>query len=1177
MGIAMAKKTDNNKGIGKYHKFFYEGIFSGLSHNRMIISSAVFLCSIFYSFAHGQDFAPGGMTSMKIATYESRSREPAGVDVAVWPTALADAENTHYLTRTMPTIMIFAIANPDAVEPQHAWLVFDLPPDISLLGVNNLLTWSQLQTSQVTHDGQTYTRYQIPCSVHETTFPRGFYNNSWYNRYRPPAIWLTSSLQPGPTGKIYYHVIYEADEVQTSSPEQSVDVTILPAINATQPAIAGSGVMGRFILNTNETATAGIITEYIKDLGYNFYIAGPSQSYAPSGLERWSNSRIQNGFRLDGVSQGDIPTAIRYVSNNGNFPNAVSPWSIYREHSFITDNLFDLHQQEVTAGEATSTYANWEAYAYLQNGDYSQQSMEEFITWSGLTRTQVETGWPLQTIATYPLEWKQFRNWELGMATQAMTEKMTEMGGNSRFCVAVSSTTIGPGAITLGGYDMAIIPWGDMPYDLQTWQYCFVPNLMGAYPVSDRCGAVQVVRSGALSRILDQAFGVNRQVRFSCAYGYEQTSMDGYFLPEQLGFLHLSTIFAGAEFAANYPEYPVWDGRYAREIALANTRIALWEDMILNGSRTREHVLIPISPYPQQVAGNVTPSEQEVDENWTSPEPPEYLYSFEYHKDGKRLITIANTWDYADVFVRIKFPDMTSGSYMMREPEENRVFANASGNASLSSSDLANGLLVHIGATRWGAFLLESYDAQIAGAATLITQAAIEAIVSDRTDTWDDDFQKKLETLPTVAYLSFDNGIQSGTDGIWDFSGYWNHGTANGNLAIEENGLVQQGANFNGGYISIPYESSLNFDASDFSVSAWIWPAVHSTTQGIVGTGNPYNSNGKGWILSYYNNDYLHFQINNGTGLGVAVSAYAGNLTDKWHHVAVTADRDGNAVIYLDGQLLISGNISPKSGGTFGSSPVYAGKYGAYSGGYFNGVMDEVSIFNQVIGGDDIEYLFNRHKTVCVLGHWAFETMQGGTGGVPDSSVLAGHGTISGNVVSDAQGKTGNCANFGGGYISIPYSRSLDFGGYADFSISAWIKPSVHGTTQGIVGTGNPYNSNGVGWILSYYNNDYMHFQINNGTGLMVAVAAYAGDLTGGWHHVAVSIDRDSNAVIYLDGRFLASKNVSAEFGGTLGSNPVYIGRFGSYSGAYFSGRVDEVRIFGQALNNAEIFSLYND
>ena len=37
-----------------------------------------------------------------------RARKPNDVDVTVWPTGLIDAQKTHYLTQSSPTIMIFA-------------------------------------------------------------------------------------------------------------------------------------------------------------------------------------------------------------------------------------------------------------------------------------------------------------------------------------------------------------------------------------------------------------------------------------------------------------------------------------------------------------------------------------------------------------------------------------------------------------------------------------------------------------------------------------------------------------------------------------------------------------------------------------------------------------------------------------------------------------------------------------------------------------------------------------------------------------------------------------------------------------------------------------------------------------------------------------------------------------
>ena len=88
------------------------------------------------------------------------------------------------------------------------------------------------------------------------------------------------------------------------------------------------------------------------------------------------------------------------------------------------------------------------------------------------------------------------------------------------------------------------------------------------------------------------------QVRLICiqhfAYGWAQVGgQAGFYVPEDLALRHLSGPMAGLDVALNYAEWTIWDGRYATEMARANTRIARWERYTLEGKIRSDHVVIP--------------------------------------------------------------------------------------------------------------------------------------------------------------------------------------------------------------------------------------------------------------------------------------------------------------------------------------------------------------------------------------------------------------------------------------------------------------------------------------------------------------------------------------------------------------------------------------------------------
>jgi len=81
---------------------------------------------------------------------------------------------------------------------------------------------------------------------------------------------------------------------------------------------------------------------------------------------------------------------------------------------------------------------------------------------------------------------------------------------------------------------------------------------------------------------------------------------------------------------------------------------------------------------------------------------------------------------------------------------------------------------------------------------------------------------------------------------------------------------------------------------------------------------------------------------------------------------------------------------------------------------------------------------------------------------------------------------------------------------------------------------------------------------------------------TGTWHHIAGTYD-GSTIRLYVDGVEKASSSVSGPI--QTSSTPLYIGNkpFSSYSGDYFKGIIDEVRIYNRALLHQEINDTMNN
>jgi len=706
------------------------------------------------STAKAQVFDPGGLNLMKVKA----EQKPDDLAVAVWPTGVIDAEQVHYLNQHNLTALIVAVANPQARNIVAGMLVCDLPQGVELKAVNANLLWNYKKTTEVQRDGRPYTRHRIVTRWSRHTIPKGKLQRCWWARYQPPTMWVSTDAAPGSQpGRAYLRFEYQqaGSEETTNSPESSVELAVLPELDAKTPQIAKSGVMGRSpnaigpYENDAHVEHARLVANYIKNMGCNIHMCGLRQSPSPPGLARWSEGRnhnqlsrgswhnlgeplgVRDGFRVD--RDPVAPEEIRTIGKNGERRAHVAPWAIYRCHEWIQENVLDEMARSVEKGDYDGLWANWEPQTLLKEWDYSEQTRREFIKHSKLPAEEVEQLWLDDLVNKYREKWDAFRNWELGQCAKLYSETIRNAGkkaGRDAWFTMAAPQDAYINYDTYKDSPFQMLRGGDLPAVFQTWSYHHVPKSDARFPYNDRMGWYLVARAGWLRRYADEQLGADRKSLVSCVYGHAQTGgRAGYFVPEDLAWRHLGSVMAGGNVAINYAEWTIWDGRYASEMARVNTRIARWEDHLLRGKTQTKHVVIPVSPYPQTIPETVTPADQNTAGLWGK---PEYLFSFEYEKDDSRLVVLGNNWIFGDCFIKLKAFDLDADNkYVLSEPEQNRAYANSEGSVALSAEELATGLLVHVPAIRWGAFLVEPYE-QGKDYGTAVLPATIGGVMQQR-------------------------------------------------------------------------------------------------------------------------------------------------------------------------------------------------------------------------------------------------------------------------------------------------------------------------------------------------------------------------------------------------------------------------------------------------------------
>ncbi|KXK33376.1 MAG: hypothetical protein UZ01_00084, partial [Candidatus Brocadia sinica] len=215
---------------------------------------------------------------------------------------------------------------------------------------------------------------------------------------------------------------------------------------------------------------------------------------------------------------------------------------------------------------------------------------------------------------------------------------------------------------------------------------------------------------------------------------------------------------------------------------------------------------------------------------------------------------------------------------------------------------------------------------------------------------------------PLVAHYPFDEG--SGVTAT-DTSGNGNDGAINGATWIE--GKSGNGLSFDGtsNYVSIPL---LNHE--EISIAAWFYKNTNDTTfiDAIFGgyRWNPSLQLREGFDVRFYKTapNRLEFILVTQDGSGNRTQKTAVkdlvNSVGSWYHVVGTYNKaTGKQMLYVNGHL--ANTRTHPAGNTIVPLTFYSnmriGK--TDNNGYFNGIIDDVRIYNRALTDQEVQDLYN--------------------------------------------------------------------------------------------------------------------------------------------------------------------------------------------------------------------------
>lgn len=352
---------------------------------------------------------------------------------------------------------------------------------------------------------------------------------------------------------------------------------------------------------------------------------------------------------------------------------------------------------------------------------------------------------------------------------------------------------------------------------------------------------------------------------------------------------------------------------------------------------------------------------------------------------------------------------------------------------------------------------------------------------------------------------------------------------------------------FDGSDDAIACGDNLDAGLSDFTIMAWArtsdTTAVLFPT--ILGKYDTITTAGRYRIRLNSSTVTFNYQ----TTAGNFSTPASGVVTDgQWHHYAATADRDGNASLYVDGVLIGTVSIAAASAENHNTTAAFTIGDAGTTDGNWNGDIADARAFGSALTQSQIRQIIDGTDYLTGLtARWKF-------GETPRS------------IPSCAGGYS---MTFDGTNDRIFIGDVLDTR-LSDMTLSIWAKLQENAADQWLL-----HKSDGTATDGRFGIRVVASTGISSGffdTGSTVAVTGAVKVTDGAWHHLALVFDRDGSLTQYVDGVADGTPQSIAAAVATDFNTAIEFAISGTNVPAYVAkGRLDDARVYMSALSASDI------
>ncbi|MFI7231534.1 LamG-like jellyroll fold domain-containing protein [Nonomuraea angiospora] len=415
--------------------------------------------------------------------------------------------------------------------------------------------------------------------------------------------------------------------------------------------------------------------------------------------------------------------------------------------------------------------------------------------------------------------------------------------------------------------------------------------------------------------------------------------------------------------------------------------------------------------------------------------------------------------------------------------------------------------------------------------------------------------------------------------------------TVRGGVTLGMDGITGTAMQVNGttGYASTA--GPVLDTTKSFSVSAWArLPDDKQGRAGVVATQigdiRPgfelyYSASYDRWVFNRFSANTADATITRATGTAAPQGG-------EWAHLVGVYDAVAKEIkLYVNGRLQQATPFTTPWQAS-GIMQIGAGAYDAQARSFFSGEIDDVRAFDRIVTEDEVGELFSRHPVVKArwrlndsasavrqsAAHWKLDEAAGAT----RAEEAGGRhpANRSGGVTFGVAGKVSTAAGLDGtsGHLK---STGPVLDTMKSFSVTAWAKlPATKPTHASVIAT-----QAGAGQRSAfelYYSASYDRWVFNRYTGDTAAAAAVRAQSTavpqpGAWTHLTGVYDAAAKQIkLYVNGRLNTVTPFTTPWQAT-GPAMIGAGWYGSV-GQFFTGEIDDVRVFDQIITDSEIATL---